>query len=172
MDTISTTQWAPPSWPAPTPPPPPQPTKNHTGWKIIGGVVASLFVVGAIAGSSASSEDSGSVGTRSISMATWADRYGEPDSTMLADDMDSMARSAGDLDVAGMKSGCRTFQRHLSTAESHLPAPDSEVSSALTDAYTYYGQAASSCISGDYDTAGTYLKLGASATRRATAAIS
>lgn len=183
---------------------PPAPPKRHVGRWIAGlGVLAlvGLGVAGVVAGnhdtgtgtstaggavtasdsgsssSSGFSSDSGS-SSSSMSMGTWATLYGQPDSQTLSDDLDGLSNAATSYDLADMNSGCRTFQRHLATAESHLPTPNAGLTSALQEAYDYYDQAASACIAGtknlDPDKiseSSTDLTLGTAALQRATSIV-
>lgn len=191
------TDWVPPGWGSPAPPSAP-PAKRKTGRYIVGAVVL-LFILAGVAGGSSGKKDAGSSDTvattptttatpaattrtttapvaASLSMATWASRYGSPDAEMLGDDLGTMASDATAVDLDGLASSCRTFQRHLTTAEGHLPTPDAQLTSSLTSAYGYYGQAATACISGvstmDVDKIkdmSTYLTLGGSSLEAATA---
>jgi hypothetical protein len=92
--------------------------------------------------------------------------------------MSALSADAEAMDISGMSTTCRTFQRHLTAAESHLPTPDAQLTSALSDAYGYFGQAATACIQGiastDPEVLGemaTYLPLGTASLKRATARI-
>lgn len=176
-----------PSWPAPnaaqSPPPPPPPAadggdddhdynpptpseqKNALKQILLAvvGIVIALGVFGAL-----TSDTTDSSGPATMTMAQWAGRYGSSDAGMLNRDTGAMAAAANRFDVAGLKSACRTFRRHIATAESHLPTPDAAVTSALRDAYRYYDQAADACIAGDFERSADRLESGSRATRRAT----
>lgn len=189
----------PAAWGAPIPPPPAPVKKSRRKVYVIGGIG---FAIGwaALIGAAGEKDDTSSTSggnistattptsavtrstsassSSSMSMATWATRYGSDDAEALGGDFETLQRTAGRMDVSGMRSGCRTLQSHVSTAESHLPTPDAAVTSALRDAYRYYALAASYCISGatnyDVDDLGqvsTYLELGGTAIHRATAAM-
>jgi hypothetical protein len=188
-----------PAEPTPAPwgsplPLPPVPPKRHVGRWIAGlGVLAlvGLGVAGVVAGNHdtgtstadglVTASDSGSssgLGSSSLSLPAWATLYGQPDAQTLSDDMDTMSGAASSYDIAEMTSSCRAFQRHLATAESHLPTPNAGLTSALRDAYDYYDQAASACIAGtislDPDKiseSSTDLTLGTAALQRATSII-
>lgn len=177
-DAPTTDTWAPPGWPAPTltPPPAPPAKPRNVGWKILGGIIVCLVVVGIVAEADSSDRSSASGSTytgssSSMSMTTWISRYGTDDSEMLSDDLTSMTAAAGAGSLSYMASTCRTFQRHVATAQSHLPAPNFTVNSALTDAYGYYDTAADYCIAGDLTRSASYFELGASAIERATTAL-
>lgn len=172
MTQITTLEWTPPGWPAPAAPSPPAPTPpakpRNLGWKIAGGVVACLAVIGAATGSGSSSAGGSTSG---MSMSSWVNRYGLDDSKALGDDMTAISNAVETGSMTYLASTCRTFQRDLGTARSHLPAPDAGVSSALSDSYGYYAQAAVHCIDGDLGRSASYLDLGASAMDRAAVAV-
>lgn len=194
--TYSPTGWAPPTGPPVSAPP----TKRKIGRYILG-VVALLFIIGMLAGDGDKKDASSSDGvvttpttvstpaatTRSttaptaatsatMSVEAWAGRYGSPDSTMIAADLTALQADAEAMDLSAMGSSCRTFQRHVATATSHLPTPDAQLTSALRETYRYYDQAMTACISGtanmDVDELtkmSTYISLATSSIERATA---
>ena len=190
--TYSPTGWAPPADPPQAPP-----AKRKIGRYIAGGVVL-LFIVAGIAGSGDTEKDASSsdgvvttpttastpaattktTAAATVSMATWTSRYGCDDADTLGNDLTALSEDAESMDISGMSSSCRTFERHLTTAKSHLPTPDAQLTSALTTAYGYFSQATAACISGianmDPDELGemaTYIQLGGASIDTATARI-
>jgi hypothetical protein len=189
-----------PAWGHTPPSAPDPPAKRKIGRYIVGGVVA-LFVLAGLAGGSEDKKDASSSGavattptttatpaatTRAttapaaatISVATWAGRYGQPDSEQIADDLNALQGDAEAMDLTSMASSCRTMQRHITTAKSHLPTPDAQLTSALSDTYGYYDQAMTACISGaanmdvdDLTEMSSYISLATSSIQRATARI-
>jgi hypothetical protein len=190
-----------PAWGHTPPSAPDPPAKRKIGRYIVGGVVA-LFVLAGLAGGSEDKKDASSSGavattptttatpaatTRTttapsaaatISVATWAGRYGQPDSEQIADDLNALQGDAEAMDLTSMASSCRTMQRHITTAKSHLPTPDAQLTSALSDTYGYYDQAMTACISGaanmdvdDLTEMSSYISLATSSIQRATARI-
>jgi len=97
------------------------------------------------AGSSSSASSRGS--SSSLTMQQWAARYGD-DLTGISASTEAISDDAGDYDVAGMASDCRTLKSRIATAKSHLPIPDSDVNEAYSQALYYEGLAADYCISG------------------------
>lgn len=196
--TTGTTTWPSDSWAPPTTPPPSPPAKRKIGRYIVGGVVL-LFIVAGLAGSGTKKDTTTSngvvttpattatpaattpvttgtaVGT-TFSVGTWAKRYGADDAETLSGDLTALMADASAGDVTGMGSSCRTFQRHLTTAASHLPTPDAQLTGSLRSAYGYFGQAATACTTG-IDTSDpdelskmmTYLPLGTDALTAASA---
>lgn len=176
-----------PSWPAPSttqipPPPPPAggdnydpPTSNEQKTAVkqillaVVGIVIALGVFAAITGNSDAADSSSPTAQ---TMGEWATRYGASDADTLNSDTVAMGAAASRRDLAGLKSECRTFRRHLATADSHLPTPNAAVTSALRDAYRYYGQAADACIAGDLNRSADKLGSGNAALRRATTLLS
>lgn len=183
------TGWAPPGWGAPAGPawgqnPGPAPAKRKTGRYILGAI--GLFLAGAaFSAANDTTTSTGGVenvaagnGSASSSMTVWASRYGGPDAAMLGADLTAITDAARTMDTTTMLSSCRTFQRHINSASAHLPTPDAQLTTALTSAYTYFGQANTACILGissmDPDELGkmsTYVQLGTASLEAATARV-
>lgn len=195
-DRPPTVTYSPTGWAPPVVPPQGPPAKRKIGRYIAGGV-ALLFIIGMLAGDGekdASSSD-GVVTTpttastpaattrattatpaTSLSMAAWASRYGSPDSQQIGDDLSALQADAEAMDLTSMGSSCRTMQRHVATAESHLPTPDAQLTSALRSAYGYYDQAMAVCISGaanmdvdDLNQMTSYISMATGSLEKATA---
>lgn len=199
--TNTTTDYAPPIWGSPAGPPPTAPPAKRKIGRYVAGGVALLFIIGMLAGDGDKKDTASSDGvvttpttastpaatTRSttnaaaaasLSVSSWTSRYGSDDAATLGSDLTALSADAGAMDLSGMSSSCRTFQRNLATAKSHLPTPDAQLTSALTTAYGYFSQATAACISGianvDPDELGemaTYLSLGSASINTATARI-
>lgn len=170
-DRPDTVTYSPTGWAPPVVPPQAPPAKRKIGRYIVGGVVA-LFIVAGLAGSgggdkkdarssdgvvtapttasapAATTPPTAASAPASLSMAAWASRYGSPDASQIGDDLTALQGDAEAMDLSSMASSCRTMQRHVATAKSHLPTPDAQLTSALRSAYGYYDQAMTVCISG------------------------
>jgi hypothetical protein len=157
--------YQPPTPPAPQgyfpPPPPPAPRKsNHAPLVITGLVVGFLLlafvgVLGSTNTPARSASASASTSTTTTTappttvsakaeMAAWGARA-TPLLSALSDDMTDAKSAAGDYDLSGLSSACRSMVSNATELRTLLPAPDADMSEELDAALSDFQRAGKAC---------------------------